>query len=110
MQSFRTNLSRWCTHKGWAFYFHLFMNGYVSPAAWGGGKASHPHPLVHRPGLGGNRHFVHHPKIARCNLQVLCVAPVPLLPTHCTYCDTTFPLHIYPWIWIAQPCSHLQQM
>ena len=45
----------------------------------------HPPPVV-----GGNRHFVNHPKHARCNIRVLCVPPVPSLPSRCTYCDQTF--------------------
>ena len=47
-------------------------------------------PLVHPPGPVGNCHFVNHPKIAQCSLSVLCVAPAPLLPPRCTYCDRTF--------------------
>ena len=32
----------------------------------------------------------HQKQIACCSLKLLCVAPLLLLPTHCTYCHRTF--------------------
>ena len=68
-----------------------------------------PAPCRSPGGWGGNCHVVNQHKNACCGLKLLCVAPLLLLPTvhivagHCQ-------LHCYSWVWVAEPCSHLEQM